>query len=308
MLLLLVILLLILALASGLAAKLLTVRPEDTDEKEGATVQNVLAATGLITALVVAFVISGASSSYSAARTAAKAEADVVDNLYEAAEYVAMPFRQNIQAAAVCYARAVAGPEWDAMAGGDRSPVPSNWTGTQPYGIRRALIAMGPSASGFSLVQSADAKRGELRNERVAQASPTVPGPYFWFMVALLALSLGGLAYSIPRAENRPQLVALGVVVMVFVAVVFLVYNFDRPFSNLLALKPTPITSAAQDIAQDYEDAYQSPLPCNELGEPTAEASAGPAPPVTTTAPAAPTTTRATGRTTTTLRTTTTSR
>lgn len=307
MLFLVVVVLLVLAIGLGLAVKFLVVA-KDGDRTEGATVQNVLSATGLITALVVAFVISGASSSYSAARVAAKSEADAVDTLYESAEYAQMPFRQTIQAAALCYARAVAGPEWDTLAGGKNSPVPSNWTGKRPGGIRATLIDMGPSAPGFGLVQSADARRGDLRTERLTQATPTVPVAYFWFMVVLVALSLGGLAFSIPKAENRAQLVALGAVTLVFISVVYLVYNFDRPFSGLLAQKPTAIEATAQDIIEEYANAYDAPLPCDETGKPLsapapgASATTTVAPPASTTTTTNPRTTTTTSRTTTTRR------
>jgi cytochrome bd-type quinol oxidase subunit 2 len=225
---------LVVAVVLGVALKYATASRHPEKQTEGADVVKVLGSTSLIAGLLVGFVLAGASSSYTSARNAAKAEADTVDTLFESAEYVKQPFRQRLQGAAVCYARAVAGPGFDAMAHGDESPVPANWTGTQPGGIRRTLINMTPAAVGFGDVRSADVTRGAQRSERLAQAQSTVPNPLYALMVVLLALSLGTLAYSIPRRNNLEELVALGLVTVIFGVVLVLIANFDRPFSGIL--------------------------------------------------------------------------
>jgi hypothetical protein len=215
-------------------------------------------------------VLSGASSSYTSARNAIKAEADTVDALYEAADFVKQPYREDLQAAAVCYARAVAGPGFDAMADGEDSAVPSNWTGTKPAGIRHALIEMTPAAVGFGEVRSLDVTRSSQRSERVAQAQPTVPTPLYVLMVVLLALSLATLAYSVPRRNNREELVALGLVTVIFATVLLLIANFDRPFSGVLKLAPTAMLRTAEDIDADYEETYRIKPPCDAHGGPVA--------------------------------------
>jgi hypothetical protein len=294
--LLLTLLFLAVAVAVGVAVNLRRGRDHADDDTEGASVLNVLEATALLAGLLVAIVLSDASGSYSEARSAAKSEADTVDSLYESAEYVDLPARQAIQAAVVCYARAVAGPEWDAMDNGESSRVPNNWTGTGPFGIRRALIDITPEAQGFDLVQPGDQARGELRSDRLTQARPTVPAILYWFMVLLVGLSLAGLAYSIPRQKNRAQIAALSVVTVLFGLVLFLISNFDRPYSGVLRLKPSAMRIVEQDVSEDYAEAYNTALPCDAEGRPLESAVAIPA---TTTTTASPTTTI---RTTTTIR------
>ncbi len=244
----------------------------DRPKTDGASVTQVLGGAGLIATFLLAIVLSGVASSYSAAGKAAKQEADTIDTLFESAAYVEQPFRQRIEAAAVCYARAVVGPEWETLVKGETSPVPSNWTGTKPTGLRAAFLEMTPKAQGFGLVQSADTQRGNLRTERVAQANPTVPGAVLWFMVALICLSLGGLAYSLPRANNTGQLVALTVVVFTFIGAMALVWNLDRPFRGMLAIEPTAMQTTADDIGADYVDGYGAQPPCDDEGNPRADA------------------------------------
>jgi cytochrome bd-type quinol oxidase subunit 2 len=289
-----VIVVILVAVAIGLAANYFHGSFQQKDPKEGATVPQVLSATALIAAFLLATVLSGSGSSYSAAQKASKAEADVIDTLYESAAYVDMPFRQKIQAAAVCYARAVVGPEWKELATGKTSPVPSKWTGTRPGALRATLLEMTPKAQAFGLIQSADSQRGALRTERVTQANPTVPTPIVWLMVVLVSLSLAGLAYSIPRAGNKGQLASLSVVVLTFVVSMAMIYNLDRPFSGVLALKPTAMQATADDDGADYADEYKTQLPCDQDGNPTDEGVAAAAPtPSPTTTVATTTTTRA---------------
>ena len=265
-----IILVIVLSVAIGLGASYFSL--DEKKDKEGASVHQVLSATGLLAAFLLAIVLSGAGTSYAGAQKAAKQEADVIDSLYESAAYVDMPFRQKIQAAAVCYARAVVGPEWKTLAKGTTSPVPNNWTGSRPGGLRATFLEMTPEATGFSLVQSADSQRGNLRTERVTQANPTVATAIVWFMVVLVSMSLGGLAYSIPHRKNTGQLLALGVVALSFVVAMGLIYNLDRPFSGVLALKPTAMETTRDDIVEDYLDDYKTKPPCDEEGNPVEQA------------------------------------
>ncbi len=291
MLLLVIVLLIVSVVAIGLGLNWFLGTISQSDPKKGASVQNILVATELLAGLLLAIVVTDAGASYSAATTAAKQEADAVDNLYEAAEYVEMPFRQQLQADAVCYARAVIGPEWSTLAKGKRSPVPSNWTGTKPGALRATLLAMTPEATAFDLVQGADSLRGELRAERETQANPSIPIAVIWFVVVLLSLSLGGLAYSIPRAANTGQLVAMGVVVVTFLGAMALIYNLDRPFSGVLALEPSAMRAAEEDASEDYQDAFKVELPCDEEGNPRTVDGATTAGVVATTTTTSPTTT-----------------
>ncbi len=246
------------------------------DPNEGSSVVQILGGTGLLAAFLLGIVLSGAGSSYASADKASKSEADAIDTLFESAAYTEMPFRQKIQAAAACYARAIVGPEFKSLASGKTSPVPSNWTGTRPGGIRATLLEMTPDATGFGLIQSTDAQRGNLRSERQVQSNPTVPIAIIWFMVVLIALSLGGLAYSIPRTGNKAQLLAVVVVLITFIGAMALIYNLDRPFSGVLAQKPTAMAIVVEDTVADYLEDYKTPLPCDEEGVPLTAAPAAP--------------------------------
>jgi hypothetical protein len=77
-----------------------------------------------------------------------------------------------------------------------------------------------------------------------------------------------GWAYSVPRKNNLPQFVVLGIVTVLYWFVLSLIQNFDRPFTGMLALEPTSMQKTAWDIGQDYATTYNSEPPCNGRGQP----------------------------------------
>jgi hypothetical protein len=265
---LLVIFVVVSAIGFGLAANRF-VRPlfikSDTD---GPGVPALLAPIMTLSALFIAIVLSQSAASYSAARAAAAKEANVVDNFFEYTEYIAEPHRQALQASTVCYARAVSGPEWEAMGRGEDSRVPNNWTGTGPHGFRGTFQAMGPRSDLFGSLTSQDSQRGDLRRDRLTQARPSVPSVIYGFMMFLVGLTIVGLLFSIPRQDNVPQIVTLTFVAMLIALSVIIIRSFDRPFSGPLAIEPVEMHETARQITEDYFENYSSPLPCDDRGNP----------------------------------------
>lgn len=259
------------AMAAGYGLNVLFGKLHSTDATEGASVGTVLGPAGTVGVFFLALVLFGAAGSFTETGKLIKQEAAVMDNLYEAAEYVPdESIRQRFHAATVCYALAVAGPEWVALGKGETSTVPSNWTGTGEFGIRKALLDLTPAGQGFSLVLAQDQKRGDLRSDRVAKLTPSTPDLIFWFLIVLIAISMGGVAFSIPRERNTPQIASLAIVLIVYTALMATVYTLDRPFSGLLSVAPTAMKSTAADIEADYKDEHRQPLPCDAQGNPRA--------------------------------------
>lgn len=98
-------------LVIGLVANALFRHRVVKDDKDGPTPQTLLAPITTFAALFIAIVLSQSSASYNTAKTAAAKEANVVDNMFEATEYVKeRRFEIGLKASLVCYARAVRGP------------------------------------------------------------------------------------------------------------------------------------------------------------------------------------------------------
>lgn len=174
------------------------------DEQEGVGPTDLLEPLAVLAVFFLAYVLGTASASYSAADDAAAAEANVVDNFFETTEYLAEPPKEALKASAVCYARAVPGPEWATMDRSGLSTIPSNWTGTKPHRIRRTFQQLGPGNNLFEKLTAADAERGDTRRERVRRASPSISPYVYGFMVATIVFRSPKLE-ALVRGQSRDR-------------------------------------------------------------------------------------------------------
>lgn len=156
----------VVVLLAGLAAnRFLRPRLLGEDDDTGMAVKDLVGPLLTLTVLL-AFVLVTANGSYGKAEVASRGEARAVDQLVEAAEYAPEAQWAEIQADAVCYARAVRDQEWPAMADGHGSPAPSVWS----TDFRRVFREV-EGKPVFGMLVAADNKRSEEREERLTQAT-----------------------------------------------------------------------------------------------------------------------------------------
>lgn len=239
------------------------------DPTDGAKVIDMIGAVNGLAGLYIALVIVQASFSYNAANGIVNQEASAIDDFAESTEYVAQEAaRQTLLAGIVCYARAVAGPEWEAMVEGKASPVPGNWIGSGPHGIRKTLKELGFFDPAFGLLRGLDQQRGDVRSQRLSLIRPKIHIISFSLLVFLVALGLAGQAYSLPRAKHIPQLVTFFVVAALYGAILLVIYSLDRPLRGAMAIAPTAMQRVADENAKRYLAAYGTTLPCDNRGQP----------------------------------------
>ena len=221
-------------------------------------------------ALLVAFVLAGATTSYQRAKTAAQSEAATVDHIFETADYLKEPQRERLQMASICYARAVAGPEWKNMGDdGSASDVPANWTGTRNHGIRSTLMALGPEHVLFRKLAAADDSRSEARGDRLVEATPSVPNLMIAFMVGVMAAMIVFLALASPRLSPF-HIGATVISAFTLMFAISLIYTLDRPFGGAIKIDPVQmqITEEA-DVAEFTERYGAERIRCDRNGNPT---------------------------------------
>src|SRR3954470_8445609 len=83
-------------------------------------------ATGF--AVLVGFVVFLAFTSYDSARSGAEQESRLVAQQVETAQLMPRAVRNDLSGELVCYARSVAGPEWDQMQSGDLGDQLNPWS------------------------------------------------------------------------------------------------------------------------------------------------------------------------------------
>lgn len=221
-------------------------------------------------ALLIAFVLGGAAQSYQQAKSSAQTEAASVDHIFESADYLEEPYKEHIQMAAVCYARAVIGPEWKTMAAdGSASDAPRNWTGSRNNGIRSTLAALGPEHPMFRVLQSADESRGDARGTRLGEAVPSIPNLMLAFMVGVMATMIVYLAVASPRGSPF-HIAATVISALTLVCAIGLIHTLDRPFGGAIKIDPVQMQITEQADRDEFVETYGADrLLCDKNGTPT---------------------------------------
>ncbi|MFF3554172.1 bestrophin-like domain [Streptomyces tsukubensis] len=256
----------VLALLAGLAAnRRLRPRLTDRDDAAGLEIRDLVEPLITLTVLLLAFVLVTASSSYGKAETAARSEARALDHLAETAAYAPADRRAALHTQAICYARAVRAQEWPAMSDGEGSPAPGVWS----TGFRQSLHGLqeGPV---FALLVAADNKRSEERDERLTQATASIPATIFWFLLATLAVTVVALGSCLPRRDNRGHLLAVAAITALLAAALCIIRDVDRPFGGIISVSATAMAEVERQTVRDYR--AHSPageLPCDAEGNRT---------------------------------------
>ncbi|MGA4846524.1 hypothetical protein ACOBQB_09735 [Streptomyces sp. G5(2025)] len=253
----------VLALLAGLAAnRFLRPRLVSEDDDAGMCVKDLVGPLLTLTVLLLAFVLVTANGSYGKAEVAARGEARAVDQLVESAEYAPEAQRSKIQADAVCYARAVRQREWPSMADGKGSPAPSVWSTDLRHVFREV-----EGKPVFGMLVSADTKRSDEREERLTQATASIPSAILWFLLATLVITVMALGTCIPRRNNRGQIITLTVITGLLTATLCIIRDVDRPFGGIIDIKPTAITEVERQATHDFLAHHtEANPPCDKQG------------------------------------------
>jgi hypothetical protein len=264
---------LIVVVATGVAiAAMLLVRrraPDGgyfNDGDRAAGVFGVLA-TGF--AVLLGFVVFLAFTSYDAARAGAESEAMLVAQQVETAQLFPPDVAEELTGGLVCYARSVAGVQWERMEAGTLGEDLNPWS----VELFRTLQDVDPqtasqeAAYGKWLDQRAD--REEARNSRIHGAVGVIPLPLWvvlFFTSAVIGLYLLFFADSGERAVVQALLI--GTVVSVIVSMLLLLQFLDNPFrAGFGGLRPVAMERTLEIIDQELAVASGDVRPpCDRSG------------------------------------------
>ncbi|MEU7530962.1 hypothetical protein AB0A74_34880 [Saccharothrix sp. NPDC042600] len=254
----------VIALVGGLVVNWLLKKRRAVATGEALTIRDLAGPMETLAVLLLAFVLVVAAESYSAAEEAVRVEANVVDNFFEVAEFAPAGTARKLQAATVCYARAVVAQEWPTLEqGAGTSSKPSVWSSH----FRAAFKEIDPDNGLFETLVQADRDRSDARNQRVAQSSPAIPDVLYWFMVLTLAVTVIAFAFNLPARGKGAEVVGLVVLTTLFTLSLLLIRDVDRPFGGAIAVSSEAMRITADDTAEDFAEAHGTAgLPCDNDG------------------------------------------
>jgi amino acid transporter len=224
-------------------------------------------ATGF--SVLLGFVVFLAFASYDAARAGAEDEARVVAQQIETAQLLPHRVSDELTIELVCYARSVAGVQWDRMQDGTLGEDLNPWA----VALFRSLETVDPQTTteqaAYSQWLEQDSAREEARQSRVHGAVGVIPTPLWivlFFVTAVIFVFMLFFADSGERAVVQGMLI--GSVVAVICAMLLLLYALDHPFHDGVGgLKPVAMERTLEIIDQTLQVTGQSlTLPCDAEG------------------------------------------
>ena len=264
--------LIVVACASSIAAMLLVRRraPDGgyfNDGDRAAGVFGVLA-TGF--SVLLGFVVFLAFTSYDVARSGAEAEARTVAQQVQTATLLSDNAAGELIAGLVCYARSVAGVQWERMQSGTLGEEINPW-GVALYHTIEDVEPETTSRGGpLRQVARPDRERELARQDRVHGAAGVIPTPLWivlFFITAIIFVFMLFFADSGERAVVQALLI--GSVSAVIAGMLVLLYMLDHPFHDGLGgLEPVAMERTLEIIDQELEvTGLEIELPCDEVGE-----------------------------------------
>jgi hypothetical protein len=227
-------------------------------------------ATGF--SVLLGFLIFLAFESYDASRVGAETEAVAVAQQVETAQLMPAAAREELTGGLVCYARYVAGDEWDQMESGSLDAAINPWG----VALFRALEDVEPgsaseeAAYGKWLDQTAD--RQEARQQRVHGAEGVIPVPLWVALFFITAIIFVYLLCFADIGERAPiQGLLMGSVVAAIVAMLLVLGFLNDPYSDSIGgVEPTAMERTLV-IMDEALDALGTDLtvPCDDAGRPT---------------------------------------
>jgi hypothetical protein len=263
----------IVATAAAVSAMLLVRRrsPDGgwfTDGDRAAGVFGVLA-TGF--AVLLGFVVFLAFTSYDAARAGAEEEALLVAQQVETAQELPAEVAGDLTAELTCYARSVAGVQWDRMEEGTLGEDLNPWSVRMFETLREVQLETPVQEAAYGKWLDERSEREQARNDRVHGAVGVIPQP-LWVVLLFASAVIGVYLLFFADSGERAvvQALLMGSVVSVIVAMLLLLQFLDNPFHDGFGgLRPVAMERTLVILDQELEvvggDARP---PCDGAGNP----------------------------------------
>jgi hypothetical protein len=226
-------------------------------------------ATGF--SVLLGFVVFLAFASYDASRSGAETEALVVAQQVETAQFFEPDTAQELTEDLVCYARSVAGVQWQKMDDGTIGETLNPWGVEMFHTIRTVEPKTAAQQSAYDRWLDQTSAREQARNDRIHGAVGVIPTP-LWFVLFFTAILI--FAFVLFFADSgEPAVVQgmlMGSVVAVIVAMLLLLFSLDHPFhKGFGGLEPVAMERTLRVIDEELATVDSPPVTrCDAEGNP----------------------------------------
>jgi hypothetical protein len=247
---------LFLAAVTGVAiAAMLLVRrhaPDGSYFNDGDRAAGVFGVLATGFAVLLGFVVFLAFSSYDTARTGAEDEALLVAQQVETAQFFPDDVVEQLDLQLVCYARSVAGVQWEKMESGTLGESVNPWGAALFHTVQSVEPRTPSQQSAYDAWFQQTSDREAARNARIHGAAGVIPGPLWLVLIfsALLVFSFV-LLFADSGEPAFVQAALMGSVVAVMTSTLLLLTALDNPFhTGYGGLRPVAMERALKIIDQ----------------------------------------------------------
>jgi hypothetical protein len=226
----LVILLVITAIA--ITAMLLVRRraPEGSYFKDGDRASGVFGVLATGFSVLLGFIIFLGFSSYDESRSGAEVEATIVAQQLQTAQFLPADTAEELSGELSCYARSVAGTEWQAMGEGRLGDNVNPWGVAMFKTIRQAHPRTATEQSAYDRWMDQTLDREQARIDRVHGAEGIIPLP-LWLVLFVISgvIFVYMLFFADPAEGSVTQGVLMGSVTVVIALLLMILAFFNHP-------------------------------------------------------------------------------
>jgi hypothetical protein len=241
-----------------------------TDGDRASGVFGVLA-TGF--AIFAGFVIFLAFTTYDQSRAGAEAEALVVVQQFETAQFLAPATRDQLAGQLVCYGRSVVNQEWPRMEDGDLGNALNPWGVALFRTIRAADATTSAEQTAFAKWLDQTSDREEARRDRVHGAAGITPTTIWIVLLLSASIVFFYMLFFADSAEmKRSQAMLMGSATTIVVVTLLAIYALDNPYRpGLGSIRPVAMERSLA-ILDEARAALndEAPIPCDADGNPSA--------------------------------------
>jgi hypothetical protein len=233
-------------------------------------------ATGF--SVLLGLIVFLAFTSYDDSRSGAEAEALLVSQQFETAQFLPAEVRDELGNELVCYARSIVEGEWPALEEGTQGDAVNPWGVELFRTLKTTNLRTNAEQSAFDQWLDHTADREEARRDRIHGAVGVIPGP-LWFVLLLIAVVI--FAYMLFFADSgeraKSQAMLMGSVIAAITAMLLLIQFLDDPYrSGLGGLQPVAMERTLGILEQERGlTGLTGALPCDSEGQPVAGAVPG---------------------------------
>jgi VanZ family protein len=226
-------------------------------------------ATGF--AVLLGFVVFLSFTSYDSARAGAETEAFTVAQQIETAQFFPPAGARELTAELVCYARSVAGVQWERMESGTLGEQVNPWGVELFETLRNVQPETASEQSAYDNWLAQTSTREEARNDRIHGAVGVIPAPLWLVLFLSAGLIFVFMLFFADSGERAVvQGLLIGTVVAVITSMLLLLGFLDNPFhEGFGGLRPVAMERTLEIIRAERRIADQdNPLPCDAEGNP----------------------------------------